>query len=79
MRDVAEHIDDYAIDQGRDDSVGRFLLEVFSISEDEDGVMLDRLGHQLNADKALLASRKLFDVLRNTQLNVPVDATEPRR
>ncbi len=74
VRDVAEHIDDYAIDQGKDDSVVRFSLEVSSLSEEEDGVVLDWLGHKMNTDSALLASRKLFDALRKAQPKVPADA-----
>ena len=66
MRDVAEHIDDYAIEQGREASVERGLLEVSSLSDGEDGLVLRWLGHQLNADKALDASRKLFDAIKMT-------------
>lgn len=79
MRDVAEHIDDYAIEKGREVSVARTLLEVSSLNDDEDGLVLEWLGHQLNADKALAASRKLFDAIRRARQKVPADAAEPRR
>jgi hypothetical protein len=78
MRDVAEHIDDYAIEQGREASVERGLLEVSSLNDGEDGLILGWLGHQLNADKALSASRKLFDTIRKAQQKVPSDAAKPR-
>jgi hypothetical protein len=64
MRDVAEHIDDYAIDRGREPSVNRYALEVSSFSDDDDRLVLEWLEHQLNADEALKASQKLFDTIR---------------
>ena len=76
MRDVAEHIDDYAIEQGKDSSVESGLLEVSSLN---DGLVLEWLGNQLDADKALIASRKLFDVIRKTQQKIPAEAAVPRR
>ena len=78
MRDVAEHIDDYALEQGREASVERGLLEVSSLNDGGDGLVLEWLGHQLNADMALCASRKLFDTIRKTRQKVLANATEPR-
>jgi hypothetical protein len=57
FRDVAEHVDDYALNRGRH-AVARQQLEVSCISGD--GPTLEWLGHQLNASEALRASRRLF-------------------
>lgn len=71
MRDVAEHIDDYAIEKGKVTSVERGLLEVSSLGDGGEGLVLEWLGHELNADKALSASGKLFDTIRKVQQKVP--------
>ena len=60
MRDVAEHIDDYAIDSGKDRSISRKSLEVAS----SDGETWQWLGFELDADNALSASAKLLAVLK---------------
>lgn len=62
MRDVAEHIDDYAVDQGRKRSVARQSLEVSTL--DEEGPTLHWLGAQLNAGDALQASQHLFAAIK---------------
>jgi hypothetical protein len=60
MRNVGEHIDEYAIDAGRDKSVSRKQLQVGSW----DGETYSWLGHTLNIDNALAASEKLFESVR---------------
>jgi len=62
FRNIAEHLDEYAIDLGNNKSVRREALEVSSLSAD--GTVLEWLGHKLNADDALLASRILFDAIK---------------
>lgn len=62
MRDVAEHIDDYAKEIGRDKSVQRQSLEVSSMNED--GPELEWLEGSLNSQKALSASQALFVAIR---------------
>jgi hypothetical protein len=61
MRDVAEHIDDYAVDSGKDRSISRKSLEVGS----SDGEIWQWLGFEIDASKALSASIALFGVLKN--------------
>lgn len=63
LRDVAEHIDDYALDNGRERSISRKALEVSFISLD--GPTLEWLGHQLNAQDALHAAQKLFQAIQD--------------
>ena len=62
IRDVAEHIDEYAVDSGRDRSVMRQELEVSLLTQD--GMTLNWLGSSINADKALNASQALFAAIQ---------------
>jgi hypothetical protein len=62
LRDVAEHIDDYAVDSGRERSIRRQWLEVSSISME--GPTLKWLRHQLNSEEALRAGQKLFRAIQ---------------
>ncbi|HSS05331.1 MAG TPA: hypothetical protein VLK89_09145 [Solirubrobacterales bacterium] len=52
MRNVGEHIDEYAIEKGRDRSVSRLALQAGSF----DNVALDWLGGRLDADEALIVA-----------------------
>jgi hypothetical protein len=61
MRDVAEHIDDYAVDRGRDRSISRKSLEVAS----SDGETWEWLGFEIDGGKALSASVSLFGALKD--------------
>ena len=72
LRDVAEHIDDYALDQGRQRTVARRELEVSAL--DVEKKTLIWLGHSLNADTALEAAQTLFKAIQDAQPNVPRDA-----
>jgi len=63
FRDVAEHIDDYALDQGRRQNVKRQALEVSTLNGN--GNSLSWLGRTLNADEALAASESLFKSLQD--------------
>jgi hypothetical protein len=60
MRNVAEHIDDYAVDEGRDTKISRKQLEVSS-NEDEKWCWL---GFEMNVHEALLASVRLFEAMK---------------
>jgi hypothetical protein len=60
MRNVIEHIDDYALDQGRDKNVGRRSLEVGVFND----TIFQWLGHELNADDALRSAQGLFNDLQ---------------
>ncbi|WP_144007161.1 hypothetical protein [Pelomonas sp. KK5] len=62
MRDVAEHIDDYALDRGRSRSVARNSLEVSSLNDD--GPTLEWLEARLNAEEALHAAQRLFRAIQ---------------
>jgi hypothetical protein len=57
MRDVAEHIDDYALERGKNKTVVRQSLEVSAM---EVGPTLEWLNGRLNAEEALQAAGKLF-------------------
>ena len=63
MRDVAEHLDDYAIDKGRDVSISRESLEVGVVGDS----LFQWLGHELNADTALSAAQQLFRDIQQAQ------------
>lgn len=63
FRNVAEHIDDYAVDRGREQSVGRQSLEVSSF--DAEGPTLHWLGSALNATEALQLSERLFAAIKD--------------
>jgi hypothetical protein len=62
MRDVAEHIDDYAVDSGKDGSISRKNLE----DGNTNGEIWQWLGFELNASEALSASIGLFEVLKDS-------------
>jgi hypothetical protein len=62
MRDVAEHIDEYALDSGRNKSVGRPSLEVASIGP----AKLEWLGFKLDAASAVKASSELFAAIKSS-------------
>jgi hypothetical protein len=69
MRDVAEHVDDYAADQGRQKAVARQSLEVSTM--EADGPTLSWLQASLNAWEAAQASRALFAALRGSLESLP--------
>lgn len=58
MRDVGEHMDEYAVGRGRHREVDMEMLEVSTL--DSDGPTLTWLGTSLNANCALRASEELF-------------------
>jgi hypothetical protein len=60
MRNVGEHVEDYALDRGRDKSVLRSELQIGCW----DGTVYSWLGESLNIDTALDAADKLREVLR---------------
>ena len=61
MRNVGEHIDNYANDQGRNKNVNRRELQVGSW----DGTTYIWLGKSLNIDDANRAGKELFQELQN--------------
>ena len=67
MRDVAEHIDDYALDRGRHKDISRKSLEVAIISE----TTFRWLEYELNADMALEAADALFASIKRAQKAFP--------
>lgn len=74
-RDVAEHIDDYAVDRGKDRSIGRTGLEVF-VLEDTGGTVT-WLGNALNATVARSAAKQLFDAIKGASGAFPSIAYPP--
>jgi hypothetical protein len=69
LRDVAEHIDNYALDSGKLPTVRRQDLEVASI--DGSGPTLNWLGVQLNASEALAAAGRLFKAIQDASAFLP--------
>jgi hypothetical protein len=63
LRDVAEHIDEYALDSGRVRSVVRQELEVSTLSDD--GTTLSWLGCSISSSEALRASQALFAAIQS--------------
>ncbi|MGC1165837.1 MAG: hypothetical protein WA862_07010 [Solirubrobacterales bacterium] len=61
MRNVGEHIDDYAFEGGRDRSVDRRALQVGSF----DSTTLEWLGERLNVDEALAAAENLYRAIKD--------------
>jgi hypothetical protein len=61
MRDVAEHIDDYAIDAGRIPTISRKSLEISS----RNGGTWQWLGFATNTESAFVAAIRLFDALKS--------------
>lgn len=60
MRNVGEHIDEYAIEKGRDRNVDRRALQAGSLGK----VTLDWLGVRLDADAALAAAEALHRAIK---------------
>jgi hypothetical protein len=60
LRDVAEHIDDFAIDGGKDKNISRKSLEVAVC----DGEKWQWLGFEIDIGKAFSASVRLFETLK---------------
>jgi len=58
MRNVSEHIDDYASGKGRNRGVSKEMLEVSTLGPN--GPTLTWLGSELNAQYALEAAERLF-------------------
>ncbi len=67
MRDTAEHIDDYAIDRGKNAHIARGSLEVGVVGD----TVFQWIGYELNADTALTAAQRLFKAIRDAANLVP--------
>lgn len=61
MRNVGEHVDEYAIERGHDRGVDRRALRVGRF----DNTTLEWLGGDLNADDALAAAKKLYSAIKD--------------
>lgn len=61
MRNVGEHVDEYAIEKGHDRSVSRRALQVGRF----DSTTLEWLGGDLNADDALVAAESLYRAIKD--------------
>ena len=73
MRDVAQHLDEYAIDAGHQRRVGRRSLEVGRLSTDE----FHWLGGTLNLPKARRAAVMLYlSIKRARDSSMGLDATD---
>ncbi len=63
MRNVGEHIDEYAIEKGRDRKVNRQALQVGRF----DSTTLEWLGERLNVDEALAAAEALYRAINDAR------------
>jgi hypothetical protein len=63
MRNVGEHVDEYAVEGGRDRSVSRRALQVGSF----DAATFEWLGERLDADDALAAAERLYGAIKDTR------------
>jgi hypothetical protein len=63
MRNVGEHIDEYAIEKGRDRRVSRRQLQVGTF----DDATFEWLGGNLNADDALVAAEALYSAIKDAR------------
>jgi hypothetical protein len=63
MRDVIEHVDDYALNKGKNKNVKRRSVEVGGY----DDTVFQWLGHELNAHEAMEAAQSLFKDMQAAQ------------
>jgi hypothetical protein len=68
MRNVGEHIDEYALGLGRDQTVERRALLVGGMSDDGD---FEWLGSEINVDRALEAAETLYLAISDASRAVP--------
>jgi hypothetical protein len=61
MRNVGEHVDEYAVERGRDRGVTRRALHVGTF----DAMTLEWLGERLDADEALAAAERLYGAIQD--------------
>jgi hypothetical protein len=73
MRNVGEHIDDYALDRGRDKHVSRQALQVGAW----DGRTYSWLGESLNVDVAHAAAEGLWSAVRAALTSVAREQPPP--
>lgn len=70
MRNVGEHVDEYAVERGRDRSIDRRALQAGTF----DATTLEWLGERLDADDALAAAERLYraiDDARSSSREMP--------
>jgi len=67
MRNVGEHVDDYALDRGRHKEVNRKMLQV----SQWDGTTYHWLNHELNVDVAFKAAFELYSAVRAAKNSYP--------
>lgn len=75
MRDVAEHIDDYAVDSGINKDISRKSLEVSKYNSTK----FEQLGFQLDTEDAIKASHKLFNAIRNNPPSGDINKAKKER
>jgi hypothetical protein len=69
MRNVGEHIEDYATDSGRDRSISRSQLSVGRWNSDS----FEWLGHTIDFEEGQKAAENLSDVIRQAHRQVAAD------
>lgn len=63
MRNVGEHVDEYAVERGRDRSISRRALQTGTF----DATTLEWLGERLDADDALAAAERLYGAIKDAR------------
>jgi len=74
MRDIAEHIDDYAVDTGKDKKINRMDLEIGTI----EGEIWRWLGFDLDPSAAMSASIILFEEIKKSAPLLKERPVEPK-
>lgn len=69
MRNVGEHVDEYAVERGRDRNVSRRTLQVGTF----DTTTLKWLGERLDADDALAAAERLYGAIKDARSTYRVE------
>lgn len=69
MRNVGEHVDEYAVERGRDRSVSRRALQVGTFN----ATTLEWLGERLDADEALAAAERLYGAIKDARSTYRVE------
>jgi hypothetical protein len=69
LRNVGEHIDEYAVERGRDRNVRRRELQAGAV----DATTLDWLGERLDSDDALAAAERLYGAIKDARSTYRVE------
>lgn len=69
MRNVGEHVDEYAVERGRDRSVSRRALQGGTFN----ATTLEWLGERLDTDEALAVAERLYGAIKDARSTYRLD------